>query len=95
MILGRTAGNNAAADLLDSPLTPYSQEMYSTCLDLGPAGAVATVGWDRNVVLTGEQAKKVKQWINGVLIYPPKADANEALALADPRWKVPKLEVSA
>lgn len=94
-ILGRTAGNNAAADLLDSPLTPYSQEVYGTCLDLGPAGAVVTSGWDRKVVLKGEEAKKVKQWINGVLIYPPKADAEEALARADPTWKIPELEVPA
>lgn len=95
MILGRTAGNNAAADLLGSPLTPYTQETYGTCLDLGPAGAVVTSGWDRNVVLTGGEAKKVKQWVNGVLIYPPKADAKEALALADPAWVAPSLEIPA
>lgn len=88
MILGRTAGNNAAADLMGSPLTPYTQEMYTTCLDLGPAGAVVTAGWDRNVVLAGEHAKKVKQWINGVLIYPPQADTKEALALADPNAEI-------
>lgn len=92
MTLGRTAGNNAAADLLGTPLTRYSQKKYGTCLDLGSAGAVVTAGWDRDVVLTGTEAKKVKQWINGVLIYPPKADAVEALAAAEPGWEAPQLE---
>lgn len=91
VILGRAAGHNAAADLLGEPLSAYSQKTYSTCLDLGPAAAVVTAGWDRDVVLTGAEAKKVKQWVNGVLIYPPKADAGEALAAADPGWEIPGL----
>ncbi|MBE3046861.1 FAD-dependent oxidoreductase, partial [Candidatus Bathyarchaeota archaeon] len=93
MILGRTAGNNAAEDLFGGPMTEYSQKTYVTCLDLGPAGAVVTKGWDREVVLTGEEAKKVKQWINTSLIYPPQ-DGAEALAAADPKWEVPELGVA-
>ncbi|KAH6623869.1 hypothetical protein F5144DRAFT_584573 [Chaetomium tenue] len=90
-ILGRSSGYNAAADLLGVPQVPYEQANYVTCLDLGPWGAVVTKGWEREVELTGAEAKKVKKWINGVLIYPPKADAEEALAAADPVYKIPDL----
>jgi len=82
--LGRFAGHNVAADLLGLPLRAYSQPRYTTCLDLGPWGAVLTLGWDRDVKLTGAEAKSVKQMINGKLIYPPRADRREALAAADP-----------
>ena len=47
--LGAFAGNNAAADLLGVPLSPYHQKAYVTCLDLGAAGALFTEGWDRKV----------------------------------------------
>jgi NADH:ubiquinone reductase (H+-translocating) len=82
--LGRFAGHNVAADLLGLPLRAYTQPRYTTCLDLGPWGAVLTQGWDRGVKLTGAEAKAVKQMINGKLIYPPRADRREALAAADP-----------
>lgn len=91
-ILGKTAGHNVAADLLGAPMMPYSQREYATCLDLGSAGAVVTHGWDRKVVLKGAKAKAVKQWINGVLIYPPKAIREEALAAAGPAAEGPKLD---
>ena len=70
--LGAFAGNNAAADLLGVPTSPYHQEAYVTCLDLGAAGAV------------GANAKKVKREINTVWIYPPRADRAAALAAAAP-----------
>ncbi|HET8727299.1 MAG TPA: FAD-dependent oxidoreductase, partial [Alphaproteobacteria bacterium] len=82
--LGAFAGNNAAADLLGVPTTPYHQEVYVTCLDLGGAGAVFTRGWDRRVELVGQKAKKLKQEINTVWIYPPRAERAAALASADP-----------
>jgi NADH:ubiquinone reductase (H+-translocating) len=82
--LGRFAGNNAAAILLGVPTIPYSQPSYVTGLDLGPWGAVHTIGWDRRVVLTGEESKTRKQYINSVYIYPPRADRAEAFAAADP-----------
>lgn len=82
--LGAFAGNNAAADLLGVPTTPYHQEAYVTCLDLGGAGGLFTRGWDRKVELVGAAAKKIKQEINTVWIYPPQAERAVALASADP-----------
>jgi NADH dehydrogenase len=82
--LGRSAGNNAAADLLGVPPTPYSQVKYVTCLDLGAWGAVYTEGWDRKVVLTGAEGKALKTQINTQWIYPPAAHRESALAAADP-----------
>ena len=82
--LGAFAGNNAAADLLGVPTSPYHQEAYVTCLDLGAAGAVFTRGWDRKVARVGANAKKVKREINTVWIYPPRADRAAALAAAAP-----------
>ena len=84
MNLGRSAGHNAAADLLGLEQIPYSQPKYVTCLDLGPWGAVYTEGWEREVKLTGAEAKQLKHRINSEWIYPPRADRAEALAAADP-----------
>lgn len=84
MNLGRSAGYNVARDLLGLPLRPYAQEKYVTCLDLGPWGAVYTEGWDRQVMLTGAEAKAMKRTINTEWIYPPSDDRAEALALSDP-----------
>jgi NADH dehydrogenase FAD-containing subunit len=77
-------GNNAAAELLGVPTRPYHQEVYVTCLDLGEAGAIFTRGWDRKMELVGAEAKKTKQEINTVWIYPPRAERAAALASADP-----------
>ncbi len=85
MNLGRSAGHNVAADLIGEASIPYSQPKYVTCLDLGPWGAVYTEGWDRQVKLTGAQAKALKTKINTEWIYPPSASRAEALASADPR----------
>ncbi|MBV9747247.1 MAG: FAD-dependent oxidoreductase, partial [Acetobacteraceae bacterium] len=84
MNLGRSAGHNAAADLLGIPTIPYNQVNYVTCLDLGPWGAVYTEGWDRHVKLVGAEAKTLKQQINTKWIYPPHPDRAEAFAAADP-----------
>jgi len=81
---GAFAGNNAAAELLGVPTKPYHQEGYATCLDLGEAGAIFTLGWERKLKLVGEEAKKTKQQINTVWIYPPRAERAAALASADP-----------
>lgn len=83
--LGRVSGHNAAADLLGEPMLEYSQATYACCLDLGPWGAVIGRGWDRDVNVTGQRAKRVKEYINRKLIYPP-SDASEALNLANPVW---------
>jgi NADH dehydrogenase len=82
--MGAFAGNNAAAELLGVPTRPYHQEGYVTCLDLGGAGALFTRGWQREVTMVGDVAKKTKQEINTVWIYPPKAERAAALASADP-----------
>jgi NADH:ubiquinone reductase (H+-translocating) len=82
--MGAFAGNNAAAELLGVPTKPYHQKAYVTCLDLGEAGALFTRGWDRKVEMVGDVAKKTKQEINTVWIYPPRAERAAALASADP-----------
>lgn len=82
--MGAFAGHNAAAELLGVPTIPYHQEAYVTCLDLGDAGAVFTRGWDRQVEFVGAEAKKMKQEINTVWIYPPRAQRDVALASAEP-----------
>jgi NADH:quinone reductase (non-electrogenic) len=82
--MGAFAGNNAAAELLGVPTKRYHQKGYVTCLDLGEAGALFTTGWERKVAMVGEVAKKTKQEINTVWIYPPKAQRAAALASADP-----------
>ncbi|WP_027528946.1 NAD(P)/FAD-dependent oxidoreductase [Bradyrhizobium sp. WSM3983] len=82
--MGAFAGNNAAAELLGVPTRPYHQKAYVTCLDLGEAGALFTRGWERTVEMVGDVAKRTKQEINTVWIYPPKAERAAALASADP-----------
>ena len=81
--LGKAAGDNAAADLLSLAVTPYSQPDYVTCLDLGGYGAVVTRGWDRQIWMTGAEAKQLKVMINSKLIYPP-VGREAAFAAANP-----------
>ncbi len=79
--MGAFAGNNAAAELLGVPTRQYHQKAYVTCLDLGEAGALFTRGWDRKVEMVGAVAKKTKQEINTVWIYPPKAETRRGTRL--------------
>ncbi|QLK63563.1 NAD(P)/FAD-dependent oxidoreductase (plasmid) [Enterobacteriaceae bacterium Kacie_13] len=85
--LGKFAGNNVAASVIDLPPIPYRQVNYVTCLDLGNWGAVFTEGWDQKVKSIREEAKKIKIEITNELIYPPKADREIAFAAADPLAK--------
>jgi NADH:ubiquinone reductase (H+-translocating) len=85
MNLGRSAGHNVAAALLGEAQIPYSQPKYVTCLDLGPWGAVYTEGWEREVKMSGSEAKDLKTRINTEWIYPPAANRAEAFEAADPR----------
>ncbi|MEQ4717436.1 FAD-dependent oxidoreductase [Nonomuraea sp. B19D2] len=80
--LGKVAGYNAAADLLDVPLRDFTPGPYVTCLDLGGAGAVFTRGWDRRVMASGADGATVKKRINQH-IHPPVDDASKILAAAD------------
>ena len=82
--LGRSAGNNAAADLLGVAPIDYRQPKYVTCLDLGAWGAVFSEGWERKVMFTGAEGKQLKTQINTEWIYPPAAVRASALAAADP-----------
>jgi NADH dehydrogenase len=91
--MGRFAGTNAAGDLLGLDMLPLRIEHYVTCLDLGPWGALYTEGWDRRVALTGPEAKKIKQTINCVRIYPPRSrDRREILDAAAPVVQAPPLQ---
>jgi NADH dehydrogenase len=88
MSLGRVAGYNAAAELVDLPLHAYSQPKYVTCVDLGPWGALYTEGWDRKVQFVRHEAKKIKQEINTIWIYPPVADREAIFAVANPDFVI-------
>ncbi|WP_078942698.1 NAD(P)/FAD-dependent oxidoreductase [Streptomyces viridochromogenes] len=77
--MGKFAGHNVAADLLGTAPLPFTPDPYATCLDLGPADAVYTEGWDRRVALTGPEAKALKKKINETWIYPPTDDAEQLL----------------
>lgn len=85
--LGKFAGHNAAASLLNVEPYPYRQVNYVTCLDLGAWGAVYTEGWEQEVKLVREEAKKLKIAITNELIYPPAANRAVAFAAADPLAK--------
>ncbi len=83
--MGRYAGYNVISDLFDAPLLPLRIPWYVTVLDLGPAGAVYTEGWDRVVVSVGPDAKATKQTINTRRIYPPSTrQRTDLLAAAAP-----------
>ena len=83
--MGRFAGHNVVSDLLGKDQLALRISNYSTCLDLGPAEAVQTQGWNRLVFETGAAAKQTKKTINCVRIYPPgSGDRSEILAAAAP-----------
>ncbi|MFC9556429.1 NAD(P)/FAD-dependent oxidoreductase [Rhodococcus sp. NPDC056960] len=90
---GKFVGYNAVADLLGRELVPFTPVSYVTCLALGPAGAVFSSGWDRQVQMTGEEGAVVKKSINTVAIYPPVGDPEALLSLAVPdgAWPSPEL----
>ncbi|CAM2858523.1 NADH dehydrogenase [Mycobacterium intermedium] len=83
--MGRYAGYNVISDLFGKPLLSLRIPWYVTVLDLGPAGAVYTEGWDRTVVSRGAAAKATKRAINTARIYPPLTkDRADLLAAAAP-----------
>lgn len=83
---GKFAGHNVAADLLGLEPVAFAPNPYVTCLDLGPAGAVLTTGWEREIQATGSDAKALKHRINTEWIYPPVDDAAIILQQADYRF---------
>lgn len=82
--MGKFAGNNAAAALLNIAPLPYRQPNYVTCVDLGAWGAVYTEGWEQAVKAERDAAKEIKVSITHELICPPIADRNIAFGQADP-----------
>lgn len=88
--MGRYAGYNVVSDLLGAPMLSLRIPWYVTVLDLGPAGAVYTEGWDRKVVSRGAEAKATKRVINSERIYPPlNRDRAALLAAAAPNLQAP------
>jgi len=88
--MGRFAGHNAVSDLLGEEQLALRIPNYSTTVDLGPAGAVQTEGWNRLLFETGAAAKQTKQTVNCVRIYPPRSgDRSEILAAAAPVVQAP------
>ncbi len=88
--MGRYAGYNVVSELLGAPMLSLRIPWYVTVLDLGPAGAVYTEGWDRKVVSRGDEAKATKRIINGKRIYPPlTGDRTALLAAAAPNLQAP------
>ncbi|MEB3981326.1 FAD-dependent oxidoreductase [Mycobacterium sp. 663a-19] len=84
--MGRYAGYNVIGDLLGAPMLALRIPWYVTVLDLGPAGAVYTEGWDRVVVSDGARAKATKRTINTRRIYPPLTrNRADLLAAAAPQ----------
>jgi NADH:ubiquinone reductase (H+-translocating) len=83
--MGRFAGYNVISDLLAEPMLALRIPWYVTVLDLGPAGAVYTEGWDRLVAASGAEAKATKREINAKRIYPPlNGNRDDILAAAAP-----------
>lgn len=88
--MGRYAGYNVIGDLLGEPMLALRIPWYVTVLDLGPAGAVYTEGWNRRLVSSGDEAKATKRVINGERIYPPlTGDRAALLAAAAPNLQAP------
>jgi NADH dehydrogenase len=83
--MGRVTGHNVVCDLTGAAPIPLEIGYYVTCLDLGAWGAVYCKGWDRQVQVKGDAAKKTKRMINCERIYPPRSrNAAEILESAAP-----------
>jgi NADH dehydrogenase len=94
--MGRFAGHNVAAHLLELPMLALRIDWYVTVLDLGTWGALYTVGWDRRVLSTRHPAKVTKETINHKRIYPPRTGVSaDILAAAAPVVQAPPQEVRA
>lgn len=92
---GKFAGVNVAADLLGLEQVAFAPDPYVTCLDVGPDAAVFSTGWNREVQMTGDDAKELKSNINTLWIYPPVDDTDLIIHRADHRKTWPIDEVTA
>lgn len=87
--MGRFSGHNAAGDLLGHEMLAMEIDYYATCLDLGPWGALYTMGWDRHVEDSGQDVKKTKMTINRERIYPPRTgNRRDLLDAASPNIQI-------
>ena len=88
--MGRFAGHNVVADLFGRPMLPLQIDWYVTVLDLGTWGALYTMGWERQLLSSGQNTKVIKQTINHKRIYPPRSGTREdILAAAAPIVQAP------
>jgi NADH dehydrogenase len=92
--MGRTAGYNAACDLIESDMISLRFNPYVTCIDLGSFGALLTAGYDRRLVETGEAIKERKRKTNRIDIYPPKPATRTSLMEAASPMVQPKRSVN-
>lgn len=80
---GKFAGHNAVSNIFSQPMKPYSQPIYATCVNLGPDDALFTSGWDRDIQMTGGEAKELKTQINTMWIYPA-SDVEQSVEMSLP-----------
>ncbi|RSO04912.1 hypothetical protein DMH18_32445 [Streptomyces sp. WAC 06783] len=81
---GKFAGHNVAAELFGLPLAHFAPAPYTTCLDLGSAGAASMTGRERALrQAPAGFAKALKREINETWIRPPADDADAFPRLAD------------
>jgi len=85
MAQGKQVGGNAVNYLFDESMSAYAQPNYVTCLDLGENDALFTMGWDRQVQKTGNEAKSLKSQIVQQWIYPAD-DVEKTLLMSDPEF---------
>ncbi|KAJ7171651.1 FAD-dependent pyridine nucleotide-disulfide oxidoreductase [Mycena crocata] len=84
LYMGKTAGNNAMADILGLSVEPYSKPQYAMSLALGSWGALYTLGWEHTISKVKEEGQQVKTWVNTKIIYPPPPNRDEILTAAEP-----------
>ena len=83
--MGRFAGYNVVSDLLGEPMLALRIPWYVTVLDLGPAGAVYTEGWERQVVASGGRSKSHQaDHQHAANLSTAQRDRDEILAAAAP-----------
>ena len=80
---GKYAGHNAVSLLFGKVMKAYRQQKYVTCVDLGKESAVFTSGWQRQLEMTGRDAKNLKAQITSRWIYPSE-DILQTLEMSEP-----------
>jgi hypothetical protein len=82
-----TSSTTPARSFTPCPTAPaLTIDRYVTILDLGVRGAVCTAGGDRRVMTTGAAAKRTKETIKPVRIYPPRSGNRREILMPRPRY---------